>query len=75
MLSNAGKTATENHEVQLLPVMHLSVVTKTGVAQVLTMLTQCIWEYLLMKVLACTCYMHITVQCTVNAHHKQLRTF
>ncbi len=30
---------------------------------------QCSWENLLIKVIACTCYMHITLQCSVHGAH------
>ncbi len=46
---------------------HASVVTETRVTQVLIMIKQQNLESLLAKVIACTCYMHITMQCFFSA--------
>ncbi len=50
--------------------IHVQGITKKCVIQVL-MIVQCNLKYLLMKIIACTCYMHITVQCSIG-HKKNI---
>ncbi len=50
---------------------HEQCVTKMFIKQMLMMIKWCNLEYLLMKVTACTCCMHVTVQWPIRVQKKQ----
>lgn len=58
-------------ESQEIANAHMRGVTKTCVTQMLMMIKRCNLEHLLTKDIACTCYMHITVQLSVDVQQEQ----